>query len=294
MLKINLSGDKEDKSRAKEAETIVAHAAKETPAASIQDPPELAVEESSGPSNRTRLLLLLALLAVSVLAYTQKDSILGLFGTDKPAPSVVTAPPPPKPKPAPAPAAMEPDPVFVTLNAISGTVPQRVWLTSMVVSNDGKYEIKGMAFSHEAIAAMIAALNGLGAVDSSTVPPKSKSPEAVYSFVVAGTVTGMKIPEVLDLIPSDTLVQMCGTLSGKEKEYRITFAGLPKAGVVYKDQDMPFMLSGSFEGLKKVIADLCPESGNVRVFRLVVSSAAPGRSFDLVRASFSLRTVSAI
>ncbi len=297
MLKINLSGE-QDNSRKREeavgetsAETTVAAA----PAAAPVDTFEEAAAESPAPArggSQTRTLLLLALLVVVAAAYFKKDTLMGLFaGKEEPLP-VVTAPPPKAPEPAPE--VKEPDPTFVVLTSISDTVPPRVWLSSLVIMYDGAYEVRGMAFSHDAIVAMIGALGGIGDVASQTVPPKSKAPDAVYQFAVSGKLKDLDVPEILDAIPIDTLVQFGDGLKSRSADYGVTFHDLPKAGRSYTDADMPFALEGPYEGLRQVVADLCPEGGGTRIFRLVIAPAAPGRVFDKVKASFSLRTVSAI
>lgn len=293
MLKINLSGEKDDNPGEKSAEETLVTAAQETESGDAQAAQESPEKKTSGGRSNTRLLLLVALLAVSVLAYTQKDAILGLFAAKEPVvQEVAPTPPPTAPKPEPVP--QEPDPVFVVLNSISNTVPTRVWLTSMVVTFDGKYEIKGISFSHDAIGTMIASLGTAGTVASSTVPPKAKSAESKYDFGVAGALANVKVPDILDAIPADKLSQMAAAVKGKAGEYGVEFRALPKEGATYSEQDMPFNLQGSYEGLKKVVADLCPEGGDVKVYRLVITPDAPGRTFDKVRAMFSLRTVSAI
>lgn len=297
MLKINLSGDQDNPRKRDEAvgETSAETTVASVPAAAPAESFEEAAAESPSPSrggSQTRTLLLLALLVIVAAAYFKKDALMGLFAAKEEPLPVVTAPPPKAPEPVPE--VKEPDPTFVVLTSISDTVPPRVWLSSLVIMYDGAYEIRGMAFSHDAIGAMIGGLGGLGEVTSQTVPPKSKAPDVVYQFAVSGKLKDLDVPEILDAIPMDTLVQLGDGVRSRSADYGVTFQNLPKAGQAYTDADMPFALEGPYEGLRQVVADLCPEGGGTRIFRLVIASAAPGRFFDKVKASFSLRTVSAI
>jgi len=151
-----------------------------------------------------------------------------------------------------------------------------------------------MAFAHDAIGVLLSSLGNIGAVTSENVPAKSKQSDAVYLFSAAGKLQNIKVPEILDLIPADRLQPLAENVTAKSDDYGVLFISLPKSGKVYTDKDMPFSLEGSFSGLRKVVADLCPEGGSTKIYRLVIASAAPGRMFDKVRASFALRTVSAI
>ena len=49
-----------------------------------------------------------------------------------------------------------------------------------------------------------------------------------------------------------------------------------------------------YDGFKKVIGDICPEGGDSRIFRLVITPSSPGTSLDKIRASFHLKKVSSI
>jgi len=299
-LKINLSGESDEnkeESAESAAETVV-QGDTDTVSDTYAESPEESPENKAGGANRTRSLVLLAVLAVVALAYFQKDRISGLLGGREETvqtPPVQPPPPPPEPaQPEPEPAPAEPDPVFVALNELSGALPAKVWLSSTTMMYDGSYELKGMAFSYDAMVAFVDSLGKAGKITLRNLPEKVKSSEAVYRFSVAGVLGGVSVPEILDTIPADNLAELAKTLHGKSEEYGVSFIRLPKTGQTYTERDLPFALEGSYEGLKKVVADLCPEGSETKVYRLVIVPASPGRAFDRIRASFSLRTVSAI
>ena len=312
MLKINLSdeeggGEKtpeEQKTIIKKQENTPVEAAPEEPAEVSEEKPakEPKVKEKKpgGPKFTVgkidrRTLVLLLLLATVAAVYLNRDMIMGLTGGGEPVETVqAPPPPPPPPQPEPEPAPTEPDPAFVALNAIGGTMPARVWLSNVSMRYDGTYSIKGIGFTHDAVLGFIDGLSKIGTVSSQTVPPKQQSAEAVYNFSVIGTLGGISVPEILDLIPVDRLTQRAGPLKDRAAEYGVTFTSLPAVGKTLGENDLPFSLVGSYEGLKKVIGDLCPEGGNVRVYHMVISPAAPGRVFDRVSSSFSIRTASSI
>jgi len=297
MLKINLSDEQDDSRNENNAvpeETAAESSDAETISAAREEPQEETVEPVKPRGNRAPILVLVALIAAVVLVYTQKDTILGLFSTEEEPVEQVTSPPPPVAQPEPEPEPEEPDPTFVALNSISDAVPPRVWLSSMVIMYDGGYEIKGMAFSHNAILTLAGTLEKQGALTTRGIPKKAKSSETVYSFTLAGKLGSIAVPEILDAIGADRLVPLAESIKTKGKDYNVTFLRLPKPGQEYTEKDLPFSLEGSYGGLKQVVADLCPEGGDTKVYRIIVSPAAPGRVFDKVRASFSLRTVSAI
>jgi len=138
------------------------------------------------------------------------------------------------------------------------------------------------------------ALGGIGNVSAKDVPQKSKSSETVYNFSASGVISSMDVPDILDVIPTDNLVAMAEPVINKSKEFEVKFNRLPESGQLYSDKDLPFVLEGPYEGLKKVIAELCPADGDIRVYRIVILPATTGKLFDRVRASFSLRTISSI
>jgi len=302
MLKINLSDELKDKSEetadetfAETADETVSDRGAETINDSYEEASEEIVKKTVSRRNQTRLFILLAVLALSALVYFQKDTILGLFRGKEEILETVAAPPPPSPSP-PEPDVVpeEPDPTFVALSGISEVVPARVWLSSTVIMYDGTFEIKGIAFSHAAVNSMIASLGNAGEIKSWAVPKKSKSSESVYNFTISGVFSDIAVPEILDIIPADKLVPIADAVNSRSKEYGVSFTRMPKTGQTYAERDLPFVLEGSYEGLKKVISALCPEGGDVKVYRLVINPASPGRAFDRIRASFALRTVSSI
>jgi len=295
MLKINLSDGLGDEEQDSGEETAVREPA-ETLEGTYEEEPEEPKKKSRNiqPPDKTRVLILLGLLAVATLFYFQKDMILGLFGGgEEPIPQV-QAPPPPPPPPPPEEPPPEPDPTFVALNGISGVVPDRAWLSSVTISHDGSFDLKGISFSHAAMNTMTVSLETLGGIISKTIPPPSKSAEIVYNFSIQGKLRDIAVPEILDVIPTDTLVQLAETVKSKGADLGVTFTSLPQAGKTYTEKDLPFSLVGTFEGLKKTVALLCPDGGDVKVYRIVISPDAPGRSFDRVKAAFALRKTSSI
>lgn len=301
MLKINLSGDKEKKKSKKKADAAPAPvAAPASEAATVSDviPEEVEEEyvmedEPGGSKKRQKVLLgILLIVALCAAGYFYKDKIMSYIPKKAPVVEPVVAPPPPPPKPVEK--KKEPDPAFVLLNRLGESVAPRVWLTSAVIKYDGSYQITGMAFSYKSMTDMVSSLEGTGSLTSRTVPPQSKSAETVYRFSVGGALSDVKVPEVLDAIPTDNLVAAAETVKGREKEFGITFTQLPKAGATYTDNDTPFSLEGSYAGLKSVVEILCPEGGTVRIFNLRISPSAPGKGFDRVKATFSLKTTSSI
>jgi len=242
---------------------------------------------------RQRVLLgILLIVALGAAGYIYKDKIMSYIPKKAPVVEPIAPPPPPKPKPVEE--KKEPDPAFVLLNRLGDSVAPRVWLTSAVIKYDGSYQITGMAFSYKSMTDMVSSLEGTGSVTSRTVPPQLKSAETVYNFSVGGTLSNVKVPEVLDAIPTDNLVAAAETVKNREKEFGIKFTKLPKAGAAYTDNDAPFSLEGSYAGLKSVVGILCPEGGDVRIFNLKISPSTPGRGFDRVKASFSLKSTSSI
>ncbi len=277
MLKINLSDKQGKKTKETGAETVA----------------EKIVKEPAGQKKksaaRSPLVLVFLIVAIAAAIYMQKDRILSLF------PKKVVVQPVPAPLLSePEVAQKEPDPVFATLNKIGEIMPPMVWLSSVNIKYDGTYEIRGIAFSYSAADSMGNALGGIGNVTAKNIPQKSKSLETVYNLSASGTITGLKIPEILDVMPTDNIVALAEKVVTNSKEYGVNFIRRPESGQLYGENDLPFVLEGSYDGLKKVIADLCPEGGDTRVYQIAILPAITGRLFDRVRASFSLRTISSI
>jgi len=276
----------------------------DTAAQSILDEPEEETPRKKSLSISPRYLIVVLFIALIVLVYLNR----GIIKDKIPIPSFLSGesktvvqteapvpPPPPAPQPVETEAApAEPDPTFVALNSISKAVVPKVWLSSVVVKYDGSYEIRGVSFSHEAIKTMMTSLQGIGDVKSFNIPKKSKSANTVYQFALSGVLNDIKVPEILDTIPTDNLVSLSDIMKQHVKEYGIKILHSPKSGQTYSDKVLPFVLEGSFDGLKKVIGDICPEGGDSRIFRLVITPSSPGKSFDKIRASFHLKTVSSI
>ena len=167
-------------------------------------------------------------------------------------------------------------------------------MSSTVIMYDGTYEIKGIAFSHAAINSMITSLKRTGKVTSQHIPKKSKSSETVYNFSISGVLSDITVPEILDVIPADKLVTLADEVKGRSREYGVTFTRLPKSGETYSEKALPFLLEGSYEGLERVIDELYSAGSDVKVYRLIINPASPGKAFGMIKAAFSLRTVSSI
>lgn len=305
MMKINLSGDKDDNNDDQNEENV---ADSENPTVSdavtaltsvIEDEPDeetlnAGEGKSKLPKMSTPLLAGLLVILVVAVGFLQRDFILGLFTREAPVIETVAPPPPPPPPPEPEVVESEPDPAFIALNSISESITPRLWLTSTVIKYDGSYELKGMAFNHKSITDMAALLANMGTISKKSIPGKMKSAETVYRFSIDGVIRDITVPEILDNIPVDQLAAAANTIKGSEKDLGIKFSRLPQSGHSYTDKDMPFSLEGSYEGLKQVIGVLCPENGNNRVFRITIAPSSPGRSFDKIQASFSIKTISSI
>ena len=253
-------------------------------------------DKSSGGDNKALLLLILLLIVlIGSIGYLKKDSIMGLFQKEKPV--VQEAPPAPlqpEPEPVPEPVKTEPDPTFVVLNRIGDAVPDRLWLTSAVIMYDGSYDISGIAFTHDSMNTLVGGLGSNGNVAASSIPGKSKSAETVYRFTIDGKIDDISVPDILDNIPVADLVKASAGFKDRSADFDLTFVRLPENGRTYDDEAMPFAVTGSYKGLKELIGELCPEGGDRRIYRIVIAPSRPGRSFDRVEASFSIKTVSTL
>jgi hypothetical protein len=198
-----------------------------------------------------------------------------------------------EPEPIPEPVS-EPDPVFVIINDISMVLPPRVWMSQFIVTFDGVYDIKGIAFDHGAAEEFGSMLDSLGSVADSVIPARSSSAEAIYPFSLTGSIDNFQSPDILDIIPADMLISQFGSLREKSAEFDVEFTRFPVTGANYSGMDLPFELVGSYAGLKRVIGEICPENSSNRVYRIVVRPDTPGRVFDRVRAAFAIRRVSSI
>ena len=294
MLKINLS-DRKSKKKKDEVEEDVAgevtdeiseeeHVTEELTDVTVK-------EKKKSIVSSPLLIVILLIVAVALAAYYKKDLILSLFHKEPEIVESVQPPPPPPPMPE---VTVEPDPIFVTLYRVSDVMPQKLWLTSVVIKSDGTYDIKGISFTHASMNDLLGGLGTIGNVADKNIPKISKSSEAVYNFRVSGALSDVSVSEILDVIPTDGLVTLAETIVNRSKEFGVKFNSIPRAGKTYNDKDLPFVLEGSYEGLKKVIAELCPEDGEIRVYQMVIVPASTGRPFDRVKASFSLRTISTI
>jgi hypothetical protein len=256
-------------------------------------------------------VFLVALAAYGV--YTQRGRIAGLMvrktapvhtartRTAQPAPAMKpearadsTAPPAPESRPQPAPQPVHvSDPTISALGRIIGGTPARVWLTSVTVSMDGAYELRGMSFSHSAMKSFAAALKTLGTVTAETIPVETAAPDTAYTFGIAGKLSGVKSPEILDVIPPAQLAALGDTLKTEGKRTGIIFTRLPRANASYGDSDLPFEAEGLYGGIEAMLGELSGK-GTCTVYRIMVRPAASGHPYNRVRASFSLRAISSI
>jgi hypothetical protein len=258
----------------------------------VDDTVDMEIEMPPAKKGRSKLLVVvLLIIAVGAVAWFQQDMLLGLIGGDSEPVQQVQAPTPsPTPAPVPDPVT-EPDPVFVILATISDEVPAQAWLSSLVVSFDGSYEIRGIAFSSGAIDSLKVALAVIGEV---TEGARSGGGSGMIGFSLAGALGDVAVPKVLDPIPGDVLAGLADTIETRADDYGVSFMRLPKAGESYGERVLPFALEGSYDGLRRVVGDLCPEGSDYRIYRLSILPVAGSGSFDRVSAAFSLRTISAI
>ncbi len=177
------------------------------------------------------------------------------------------------------------------LDALNRAAPPRVWLTSVTVTSEGAYELKGMSFSHEAMSSFAQALSSAGTIASRGFPARVASPEHVYSFSVAGKLGGIAPPGALDVIPPDGLAGIGASLKAKSQSLGVTFVRLPRTGAKYGETDLPFEAVGTYEAVMSMLNGLAV-SGKMAVNRISVNPAARGGAFDRIRAGFSLRSVS--
>ncbi|MBA7578747.1 hypothetical protein ES708_20612 [subsurface metagenome] len=248
-------------------------------------------------AGKKQLKLLLAVLIVLFIAVVvmQKDTIMTMIKGGTVDEEIIMEPPPPEPEIMVAQdIPEEPDPVFVAINNISSIIPERTWLTSFIVMFDGTYVIKGMAFTHGAAVTFGESLGGIGTVSSQTIPDEVKSSESIYNFTIAGSLHNIHVPEILDNIPTDNLIALASGIKGRGEELGISFTQFPETGKIYGEKSLPFGLLGTYEGLKEVVAELCPVDGDTRIYRLVIRPAEPGKGFDTINAAFSIRTVPSI
>ncbi len=302
MLKINLSDGQDDEQADGNAAEETSEAVEEKSADTLAASPEPTEDgeetaETSKPKRKIkpRELVLIALLCVAAVVYYQKDMILGLFSGMGEKPVETVEAPPPAPEPAPEPVAPpEPDPTLIALEGLRSSVPQRAWLTAATILYDGTYEIKGMAFTHDAALQFVGLLGKIGSVAAHDIPKKRRSSESMYPFVISGKMANADAPEILDTIPPERLSPMAETLAAHQKDLGIAFLRLPEQGKTYADNDLPFALEGTFENLEQVIRMICPDDGDTRVYRLSIMPAKPGKGYNRIRASFSLKTLSSI
>ena len=296
MLKINLSDKEGNKKEEMATEKTVVQS---TIAVSDKKADEEIVEESVRAKKKIspRILYLVVILLVvtaAALIYYQRDMILSLFPGKAEKVVLPPAPAPVQKEVEPVVVPEEPDPVFIALSRISEVIPEKIWFSTAIINYDGSYELRGLAFTHPAMNALADALGSIGSVSKKAFPAKSKSSETVYNFSVSGVFSNIDVPEILDIIPTDSLISLAEPVIKHSEEFKVKFSSIPKSGQSYSDKDLPFALEGSYESLKNVISELCPVNGDIRIYRIAILPATPGRQYDKIKASFSLRTISSI
>lgn len=207
--------------------------------------------------------------------------------------SVIVAPPPPATAAAATPtkpARTNSDPVLAALGRIGRATPPRVWLTAADIRADGSYELEGMAFLHEAMGAFVATLERNGSVSGREIPVKMTAPDAVYRFTVSGRLTGSS--GVTGSIPPERLATLGKTFRGLRRAAGMTVVQAPGPGRAFGEQDLPFVVEGTYSGIDDLLGRFLSGQRCV-IHRMAIEPAAPGRPFNRVRASFSLRTAAA-
>jgi hypothetical protein len=289
MLKINLSGGEETGDSLSNSEETL-HSAPQP-------------QEKSKSSNRKKkkiaplpvILVLLLILAIVAVIYFQRGMIQGLFkGKSKPAEVVPAQKIQPKPRIKLQPEPTAPlDPVFSTLSEITQIIPPKVWITSLTINHDWSFEVQGISFSYPAIDSLISSLSKSG---KKTVvkhlPKRAKSAETVYRFSLSVKNDSLSVPDVWDIIPQDKLIAIADTMKNRSREFGVKFIRYPVKEKIYKENDLPFEIEGTYEGLMKIIPLICFEDKNVRIYRMVIKPSSHDKGFNRIRASFAVRMIS--
>jgi hypothetical protein len=183
------------------------------------------------------------------------------------------------------------DPVLAALDRLSKSTPYHVWLTEAAVAADGSYDIRGMSFFTSSIDSLASGLDNTGSVIARDIPKPSNLPDKKYYFKISGKMSGIKITNNLAVIPLEMLISMGDSLKSIAERGCAISVKLPKKGQDVRDDDLPFVVEGSFSGLQKMLRELTLDS-RYRIHRLLIRPAGNGKTFNRVRASFSLRTSS--
>ncbi len=278
------------------AETVSETTVSKDAAKKTQKKPKKKKEKKEKSGKSRMMQYLVALLAVSALAlvYVNKDVIMSMLTQREETPPPAPAPPPEPVVDEQATDAEEPDPAFVVMNKISEVFPDGIWLSSVMIDNNGDYKLRGIAFSYPAIGTFLKGLESSGTISERVIPSEKKSLEEIYNFSIGGTVAGIKVPEILDIIPTDDLIKLAAPVLKRSEELGVKFNRTPTAGQTYGENDLPFSLEGTYQSLKDIISELCPVDGNIRIYKIEILPATAGKPYDMIKASFSLRTVSPI
>ena len=307
MLKINLSegsskNNKPDASEDADFESMVTEPSEKETVKKIK----LSPDGAAVPKKTNKVLLaVLVIILIAAAGYYQKDLILKYLPASKKAevktpPKTVTAPVA-KPeqqqktevKTAPDSTSPGIDPAFGFFRKITGSMPEKVWLSSVEINYDGSFTLKAMSFDYKTIADFLKSLGSLAEITAKTIPPVSKSAEAVYNFSVSGKIINSSVPDIIDVVSSDSLAAYSFPFAASSRNTGVKIVRLPKAGAKYGDKDMPFVLDGGLDNVEKVVSEMFSGKRNLRLYKYFVQSL-PGMSYDKVRASFSVRSVPAL
>jgi hypothetical protein len=183
------------------------------------------------------------------------------------------------------------DPVLILLDRINKATPARVWITGERVESGGTYEIQGMAFTHDALQAFVAALEKAGTITGKNIPSAATSPDTIYRFSIAGKYGGIDAPGVLGAVSSEQLSVLAKTLRSLRGSSGISIIREPRPGIIYGDDELPFEVEGTYSGIVSSLGKMISK-GKYVISHISIQPSASGRPFNRVRVSFSVRTPS--
>ena len=262
------------------------------------------------PSPALILLILLVLLGGSV--YWNKDNIIkyahipNIHIPNIKMPSIpkftkkttvpakpVQSPPPAQTKPAENTKAKSVD-ITEILHLAGALIPSKVWYTRLAISCDGSYDIQGIAFSRDAIVAFSDSLKKTGTVDTMFIPELANNPATIYKFAFKGKFAGIKAPDILDPFPPEKLTAITDSLKIAGSSLGVAFLKSPTQGLVIKDTDNPFEVSGSYDAVENLISTMNVSGTGTVISRLIIEPATKGKPSDKVKAMFAVRMVSSL
>ncbi|MFA6471810.1 MAG: hypothetical protein WCU00_07200, partial [Candidatus Latescibacterota bacterium] len=194
---------------------------------------------------------------------------------------------------SPLPAEAGNDPVLATLYLIGKATSFHIWLTETEIQAKGVYAVKGISFFHASMDSFATELESRGSVTAKNLPAVLKSPGAKYTFTLSGKMNGIKISENLTAIPPDMLISLGDSLKAIAERECAVVVKLPETDRTILEDDLPFVVEGSYSGVQKILGELTG-SGKNKIYRLVIRPAGNGKNFNGIRASFSLRADSSL